>query len=260
MISKWLNFLVQSHLFLAISTYFFSIGILNQNDLSVHFSLALSLAVFGVYNSNRLNKLKKNQLPVDTRLWYQKNSVILYASTVFCILISALIYFYVLSHKPSALLMFLIIGLITALYIFSIKQINLRQIPGTKAIWISIVWTIISVIIPKLNLDSFSWFDLHYFILFYALTIPGDLRDMEFDNPKMKTIPQVIGSQKSQILFFILLVLFLVFNYSLEDRNPLAIIIVFLFSLILFAKRFTFRFELMDGILLILGIFSLFHF
>jgi hypothetical protein len=148
-------------------------------------------------------------------------------------------------------------GLITALYIFTIKQANLRQIPGTKALWISIVWTIIAVVIPKLTLDSFSWLDLHYFILFYALTIPGDMRDMEFDNPKMKTIPQLIGNRKSKLLFYFLLILFLMINYLLKDRNPIEISLVLLFSLILFAKRFSLRYALIDGILLILGISSL---
>jgi hypothetical protein len=148
-------------------------------------------------------------------------------------------------------------GLITALYIFTIKQANLRQIPGTKALWISIVWTIIAVVIPKLTLDSFSWLDLHYFILFYTLTIPADMRDMEFDNPKMKTIPQLIGNRKSKLLFYFLLILFLMINYLLKDRNPIEISLVLLFSLILFAKRFSLRYALIDGILLILGISSL---
>ncbi|MBM3184831.1 MAG: hypothetical protein FJZ67_00890 [Bacteroidetes bacterium] len=260
MISKWINTFIQSHLFLAISAYFFSIGILNQNDLSVHFSVALSLAVFGVYNSNRLNKSNNNKLPIETRFWYEKNAIILYSTAPVCLLMSALIYIYLLRQETLTLFIFGLTVLITALYIFTIKQLNLRKIPSTKAIWISIVWTIIAVVIPKLILGSFCWFNLHYLILFYALTIPGDMRDMEFDNPKMKTIPQLIGNQKSQILFYLLLVIFLMFNYLLEEKKPIEIILVLLFSLILFAKRFSFRYELMDGILLISGISSLIPF
>jgi hypothetical protein len=259
MILKWLNFLVQSHLFLTISTFFFSIGLLNWNESSILFSVALSLAVFGVYNLNRLNKLKKNQLPTEIRLWYEKYSVVLHSSAFLCISISALIYFYVLIQMPFSLLMLGVTGLITVLYIFTIKQVNLRQIPGTKALWISMVWTIMAVVIPKLTQDSFSWLDLHYFILFYALTIPGDMRDMEFDNPKMKTIPQQIGNRKSKFLFYFLLVLFLMINNLVEDRSLIEIIPVFLFSLILFAKRFSLRYALMDVILLIFGISSLFE-
>lgn len=257
MITIWLKSLVQSHLFLTISTFIFSIGLLNWNEQSIHFSVALSFAVFGVYNLNRLNKLKKNQLPTEIRFWYERHSVILFVWSLVSLVIATLIYFYVLRQKPFSLLMLGLTGLITALYIFTIKQANLRQIPGTKALWISIVWTIIAVVIPKLTLDSFSWLDLHYFILFYALTIPGDMRDMEFDNPKMKTIPQLIGNRKSKLLFYFLLILFLMINYLLKDRNPIEISLVLLFSLILFAKRFSLRYALIDGILLILGISSL---
>lgn len=260
MISKWLNSLVQSHLLLSISSFIFSIALLNRHELSVYFSIALSLSVFGLYNLNRLIKLKQNQLSIVMRFWYVKNSVILYWLALISLSISVLIYFSLLKQAPMSLLLLGVMVLTTSLYIFTIKRINLRKIPGTKAIWISIVWTIIAVAIPKLILGSFCWFDLHYVILFYALTIPGDMRDKELDNPRMNTIPQLIGNRMSQILFYLLLVLFLMFNYFLEDKNPIEIILVLLFSLILFVKRFSFRYELMDGILLILGISSLFPF
>jgi hypothetical protein len=260
MISKWLNSFVQSHLLLAISSFIFSIGLLNPNEISIYFSMALALAVFGIYNLNRLIKLRKNLLPVEMRFWYEKNSIILYFFALLCLALSSFLYCYLLRLEPFSLLMLGLTGLITALYIFTIKQVNLRQIPGTKALWISIVWTIITVIIPRLTLDSFSWFDLHYFILFYTLTIPGDIRDMRFDNSKMNTIPQLIGSRKAKIMFFLLLVLFLITNYILEDGKPIEIILVFLFSLILFAKCISFRYELMDGILLILVLSSLINF
>ncbi len=260
MISKWLNSFVQSHLLLAISSFIFSFGLLNPSEISLYFSVALALAVFGIYNLNRLNKLRKNLLPFEMRFWYEKNSIILYFFTLLCLALSSFLYCYLLGLKPFSLLMLGLTGLITALYIFRIKQVNLRQIPGTKALWISIVWTIITVIIPKLTLDSFRWFDLHYFILFYTLTIPGDIRDMKFDNSKMITIPQLIGSRKAKIMFYLLLVLFLITNYILEDKEPIDFIVVFIFSLILFSKRFSYRHELMDGILLILGLSSLINF
>jgi hypothetical protein len=259
MITIWLKSLVQSHLFLTISTFIFSIGLLNWNEQSIHFSVALSFAVFGVYNLNRLNKLKKNQLPSEIRFWYERHSVILYVWSLVSLVIATLIFFYVLRQKPFSLLMLGLTGLITALYIFTIKQANLRQIPGTKALWISIVWTIIAVVIPKLTQDSFSWLDLHYFILFYALTIPGDMRDMEFDNPKMKTIPQLIGIRNAEILFFVLILGFLLFNYSLNLSFLLLFIVVTLFSFVLFQKRIPFRYELFDGLLMLIGFYHFFN-
>ena len=60
MIKKSLEFLIQSHLFLSFSAFVFSQGILKNQPISLYFSLALAFAVFGIYNLNRINKLKKN--------------------------------------------------------------------------------------------------------------------------------------------------------------------------------------------------------
>ena len=250
----WLKFLVQSHLLLTISSFIFSIAFHRQNGLLIDFSFPLALAVFGVYNLNRINKLKKNQLLVEMRFWYEQNSVFLQFSASSCLFISTLLYLFLLAGEPLSLILFGIIGIITMLYIFTIKRFNLRQIPWTKALWISVVWTCISVVIPKITSESFSWFDLHYFILFFALTIPGDMRDLVGDKPQMKTIPQLIGNQMSAFLFYSLIALFLVLNCFIENLNLIGIISVFLYSLILMQNSLVFRHELMDGLLLIFGI------
>lgn len=252
MMKKWLVFIIHSHLFLSISTFVFSRGILNPNSFSINFSWALSFAVYAVYNLNRLNKLRKNQLSEEMRFWYDKNAVILRFSAFFCLVISVFLFVYLFRQNPFSLILLAISGLITAFYIFTIKQANIRQIPGTKAIWIAIVWTSISVILPKMTLGTFLWTDLHYFILFLALTIPGDLRDLKIDKPEIKTIPQLIGKQKATMLFFVSISMFLLLNCYFEHRNLLAISPVFLCSLILFQKRIPFRYELMDGMLLVL--------
>jgi hypothetical protein len=254
MIKKWLTFSIQSHLFLAISAFVFSIGILDGNNKALHFSVALSVAIFGVYNLNRLNKLKTNQLSNDLIVWYQRNSVFLKFTAIVCLFSSASIYAYLIGRQPLSLLFIAITGSITVLYIYKINKINLRQIPGTKAIWISIVWTLISVMIPKLTMNSFRWSDLHYFILFLALTIPGDLRDSEIDSHKMRTIPQILGSRKASLLFYLLITSFLVMNFLFNNINIIGISLVLLFFPILISKHIPFRHELMDGMLLILGI------
>ena len=126
-----------------------------------------------------------------------------------------------------------------------------------KIIWISAVWSIVAVVLPKSIMHSFSWYDLHYFFLFFALAIPGDIRDAAFDQPKMKTIPQLIGIRNAQILCFLLFSLYLIINVILLKSNIISIIILLLSSLILLHKRIPFRYELMDGLLFAIGIFHL---
>jgi phosphatidylserine synthase len=144
--------------------------------------------------------------------------------------------------------------MITLSYILSLKHFNVRQIPGTKAIWISIVWTCVAIVIPKLIYDSFQWWNLNYLILFFALTIPGDLRDCKLDNPKMKTIPQLIGNQNAELLFYLLNAVFLSLYFFIHGRSLIEIVTSFLFVLIIFRIHSHFRYELMDGLLFVLGI------
>jgi hypothetical protein len=254
MTKKWLTIFIQSHLFLAVSAFIFSIGILKRSDLALHFSLALAFAVFGVYNLNRLNKIKKNQLANEMRFWYEQHSVILGFTAKFSLFIAALIYIYLLEKETILLLLLGATGLITLLYIFSVRKINLRQIPGTKALWISIIWTLIAVVIPNVNLHHFSWGELHYFILFFALTIPGDMRDKLIDDSKMKTIPQLIGNRNAILLFYFIIGLFLILSFFLNSISIIGIFAVISVLPFLFSICMLFRYELVDGILLILGV------
>lgn len=256
MIKKWLTFSIQSHLFLAISTFVFSMGVLGQNQHALVFSFALSLAVLGVYNLNRLNKLKKEELPSEFLFWYKENQFLLSFLATFCLLISALLYVNLLREDIATFLLLVAIGIITILYIFSIKQLNIRQIPGTKSLWVSLVWTCIAVVIPKMTLGSFERNDLLYFILFFALTIPGDLRDSAFDSPRMKTIPQLIGNRTAELVFYGFIAVFLLLNYFMNPLSLIGIILVFIYILSL--NRSSFRYELMDGLLLVLGFIYLF--
>ena len=257
MIKNWLKFLILSHLFLVLSAFIFSMGILKGHDEALDFSLALACAVFGIYNINRLNKLETNQLPKELHCWYEQKSFILRFTTKFSLFISAVIYMYLLGLDPISLPLFSATGVITILYIYSVRKVNLRQIPGTKALWISTVWTLIGVVIPKVTANCFVWGDLHYFILFYALTIPGDMRDSELDNSEMKTIPQVIGIRNANLLFYLLISLFLVFYGLLNNLSLVSVFSVLLIINLISKKTIThYRYDLMDGILLLLGVCS----
>ena len=254
MIKKSLEFLIQSHLFLSFSAFVFSQGILKNQPISLYFSFALAFAVFGIYNLNRINKLKKNLLLLETGLFYTRNKNLLQFASIFSILISISICLYFLKMNFVSISIVSLAGIITASYIFSIKELSVREIPGMKAFWIALVWTSLAIILPKMIYNSFQWYDLHYFILFLALSIPGDIRDYEKDKSSMKTIPQILGIRKAETLFYSLIVLFLL----LDNRNILEIVLIIFIILKLFRSRFYFRHELMDGLLFILGIHYLY--
>jgi hypothetical protein len=254
MIRKHLLFCIQGHFLLSISAFIFSLGILDGNKKSFWYSFAIALAVFGVYNFNRLNKFKKNQLLSELNIWYEQNSILLRNLSIICLFSSSIIYMFLLGRQLNSLILMGITGLISLLYIYNLKKINIRQIPGTKALWISIVWTLISVVIPKLTLNLFVWSDLHYLILFLALTIPGDIRDCDFDSHKMRTIPQILGKKNAALLFYLLITVFLIMNFLFTHLHIIGGSVVLFQLPILVLKNTPMRYELMDGLLLILGI------
>jgi 4-hydroxybenzoate polyprenyltransferase len=74
------------------------------------------------------------------------------------------------------------------------------------------VWVISTVIFPLINnqipfLQNF-WEVMAFFVYFYALTIPSDLRDMTTDSSGLKTLPQLIGPKHSKYVALLLLITF----------------------------------------------------
>jgi hypothetical protein len=255
MIKKLISFSIHAHLFLAISAFVFSFGILKLEPNQLEFSLALAFAVYGVYNVHRLIKLRGNKLQLEMKDWYAKHQLFLKYSSLIALLISGILYLVLIKWSTLSTLILLASSLITVFYILKFKNLNLRLIPFTKSFWIALVWTLLAVVIPKLTIGSFQFYDLNFFVLFFALTIPGDIRDYETDKPEMKTIPQLIGKRNAEILFFVLILGFLLLNYPLNLSFLVLFIMITLFTIVLFQKRIPFRYELMDGLLLVVGLF-----
>ena len=80
------------------------------------------------------------------------------------------------------------------------------------------------------------------FLLIFAITIPFDIRDLNFDSKELRTIPIVFGAVKARIisisaLFFCAIIA--VFQYIHEDINLpklLALILLYFVSSIFIAK------------------------
>jgi len=89
---------------------------------------------------------------------------------------------------------------------------SLRTIPMLKLLLISGIWAWLSFALPMLHMDQIWTFHFYLELLFRTflvagLTIPFDIRDMDYDLSQMKTIPQLMGVDASLQLanFFLLL-------------------------------------------------------
>lgn len=97
------------------------------------------------------------------------------------------------------------VSVIAVLYSIPLYGYRLRDVPGLKLFLIGAIWTFVTVIIPvvesKMIMNNFFWsICLQRFLFLIAITIPFDIRDLLFDDFKIKTIPMVFGIKKAKII------------------------------------------------------------
>ncbi len=156
----------------------------------------------------------------------------------------------------------------------------LRKIKYFKIFMIAFSWSYFSVLLPAVELlvaidEKIILIFLAIYLKVLAITIPFDIRDIEFDKSKLVTIPIKLGIQKSKILSIILssistLITFIIWHFNYVDLEFFLtfLITTILLSVFLFLKsnQFTsqkcsFLFEgifiLMPTILFILNGFEI---
>ncbi len=168
-----------------------------------------------------------------------------------------------------------------ALPIFSFgnKRFGLRNIPGIKLFLIALVWSLSTVLLPILQLESSENVLIFggdtvlliskRFLLVAAITIPFDIRDLFQDRSSaLKTIPVMLGEQKANVFCQALLIAYLVLLFIFSknfDKNFFALSFTILLSgWLIFKsnleKNEYYYFFYLDGILilqfLMLQIFS----
>lgn len=97
------------------------------------------------------------------------------------------------------------------------RKRNIRSLAGVKVLVVALVWTATTVLLPVINAGlkvdlNVVMEAVQRFVYVIILMIPFEIRDMEEDNLRLKTIPQQLGVRKTKLLGMLLLVLF----YGLE--------------------------------------------
>ncbi len=98
----------------------------------------------------------------------------------------------------------LFMGLISVLYSLPVYKkgsvwFRLRDLPTVKIFLIAFVWAGVSSYLPmKITQVPINYlFVFERFLFVFAITIPFDIRDLQFDATGLKTIPQVFGVKKA---------------------------------------------------------------
>jgi len=123
--------------------------------------------------------------------------------------------YYLIQLPPGVWLLFLLAGLITALYAVPLKPggVNLRSYGFLKVILVALVWTILSVWAPLWGLNNVANWDVgvesfQRILWVYLLMLPFEIRDMGSDPPQMKSIPQRFGLKATRYIAWGIAVLF----------------------------------------------------
>ena len=229
----------------------------------------LSLSFFSCFLAyNFINNLKENDnqdLIVMNKLNLNK--------LLFILLLFILIYL-LFNLSLSSAISFIVLAPFIIFYSY------FRKIKYFKIFMIAFAWSFFSVFLPAFEL--LAPIDEKVILIFsaiylkvFAITIPFDIRDIEFDKSKLVTIPLKLGIQKSKILSIILssistLIIFIIWHFNYVDLEFFLTFLItsILLSVFLFLKsnQFTsqkcsFLFEgifiLMPTILFILNGFEI---
>lgn len=235
LLKKYFNFYIYSNIHVAIAVMcltkitLLQFGIEeNLSPLFVFFSTILS------YNAIRFINIDKIREVSST--WMKSHRAALITLNTISFLGLIIIAYQLKFESLVVLLPFL---LATSLYVtpFRLWKLNLRDVPGLKLFLIAFSWAGVTVLFPivqnELSIDEnviLLFFERFLFVV--AITIPFDIRDIDYDNPKLFTLPQVIGIRKSKIVGIISIVLFLLIGYYRFKAFENSILVIFLVTII----------------------------
>lgn len=263
-----LNYIVYLNFIISISASLLISGIAHVFGLenNIEYGIFGFCSTFCVYNSQRLFKAT---LETETPWlkWVNKHKKLI-GSLSFLSGLLACLFFVDLLNKITILIVLLIVftSLISFFYVVRFGHKNIRELPYLKIHSIAITWTGIIVTFPIINenindLEIFMFFVPAHYLYFIAVTIPFDIRDLKYDLPSQRTIPQVVGIKKSKTIAIVLLIITIIALGFLSNYNfisPIFLAAIFLqIILIVLAsekRKDVYYTVFIDGIIALLGI------
>jgi len=172
------------------------------------------------YQAHRLIRLKQLQYTVrsNRRLLWMQNT---YTFQWIWLLLNGLAFAVLSFCIPLTKSTILLIGLnaiIVGLYVQPLPFLKngFRSLPFAKNLLISLSWTCIILVPFTSNLLSFDYrIPILIFLSVFAQIIPFDARDKDYDDQRMRTIPQLVGTNISKYIGFGLLLVVLVIQLQL---------------------------------------------
>ena len=105
-----------------------------------------------------------------------------------------------------------------------LKYKNLRNFTGLKITVVVIVWVGVTVLVPLINegyvVNFGVWISfVQRFLFVFVLTLPFEIRDLQFDELALGTLPQRVGVRKTKAIGIIMLLILLMLEYLKSIKN-----------------------------------------
>ncbi len=204
----WVSFCAAS---LVLST-----SLLTGNPPSFQAIFLVFFSTVFAYNFQRFGKIgKKNEKP-DSPIhrWIRANRQHVVATMVVSALCAGICLWFL---NPEILWLLVPAGLLSVNYtigwMFGKKQVGLRDIPALKIFLIALVWTIATVALPLVHEEGILTLSenetllliAERFMFVVAITLPFDIRDLPYDEPEKKTLPQMLSDTGGKMLALLFL-------------------------------------------------------
>lgn len=164
---------------------------------------------------------------------------------VFSLLCFLLLIYYASKLTPILLSSFFVLGMCTVFYalpIFGASR-SLRELPTIKIWIIALIWALSTTVIPVLAANQFVdtklvFLTIQRFLFVVVLTLPFDIRDLQFDKRALRTLPQILGVARIKKLGFVFLgiIMLIEFFVSPDKQHKTIFILVFLGMLFLLQR------------------------
>jgi len=211
---KLFRFLIYSNLFISIAAVCLVLQTLLQLNIPVNFKPYISLVFFATLFEYNLHKAitligsSKTKF-LENHPWLKNNLtsfwIVFYVSWVGLIIN--------LFFIDRTVFLFLIpFGAISIAYSLPLLKhenrfIRLRELPAMKVLFITLVWGMTTVVLPamvsgiSLLSKEITMLLIERMLFVFAITIPFDIRDYEFDKRlNVKTIPVLFGKNNALVI------------------------------------------------------------
>lgn len=147
------------------------------------------------------------------KLYHHRLTDMLKIIQVFSFVSFGLLAYFAFQLSIETLLVAALFGVFTFFYAVPLPfSKNLRTLAGVKVFIVALVWAGATVIVPMISvserLDMDIWISfVQRIFLVIVLTLPFEIRDLQYDELKLKTLPQLFGLKNVKVFGILLLII-----------------------------------------------------